>query len=306
MVINMIKYKFFKTILLSITVLLASCSSEENCEYSEAIAGNLVFDCETLQLNIGDKCDYNNDGVNNGTIDVDCDCIADYPIISDCPGFMQNGDFEIVVGDPNVLIEQDINLATNWVELWERGSLADLYDVNTTTFRERCFISPIPPSGAYAGMWVQNPNRLVDVVSFRQGMLNQLVRPINQDTGSYLFSFNYANMGIRCSATITNDVKIGVYGVYRNPSDPLPANPTGISTPSNLDLFGASNTVFLGEVNVAFTATNDWESVLITIDTNALVIPANGINHIMITNSHLSVDSQGLMYLGFDDFCLIN
>lgn len=263
------------------------------------------FDCEDLQLNFEVACDSDNDGVNDGTVSENCECTPGFPVITSCPGFIQNGDFEIITGDPNAFIDEDIDLATDWKALWQSSdSLADLFDDTTTYFGTGCFTAPTPSSGVFAGMWIENstdPNRSPD---FREGMFNELTVTINQNSGLYNLSFDYANMSEACSAS--NDVKVGVYGVYHPNANPLPASPTGISTPTNLDLFGASNTVFLGEVVITSTTTNAWQTATFSIDTSALTFPTNGINHIMITNSHLPFDDYGKMYLGFDNFCLIN
>lgn len=270
----------------------------------ECLPDNRVFDCQDLQLNIGDACDSDNDGINDGTINDECQCIPDFPIIRSCPGFIQNGDFEIIIGNPNNVIDEDIDLATNWKALWQTGSLADLFDDSTANYGTGCFSGPTPLSGVFAGMWIENTTNPAGGPLYREGMFNELTTTINQNTGSYTLSFDYANMSENCASS--NDVKVGVYGVYHPTANPLPASPTGIATPSNLDLFGATNTVFLGEVIVTASTTNAWITTSLTIDTSLLAFPTNGINHIMITNSHLPFNHYGKMYLGFDNFCMIN
>lgn len=269
----------------------------------ECLPENIVgLDCEELQLNFEVACDSDNDGINDGTVSEDCECIPGFPEITACPGFIQNGDFEIITGNPNAQTPQDIDLATNWKALWQSGSLADLFDNNTTNFGTSCFSAPTPLSGVFAGMWIENSTS--SSALYREGMFNELTVTINQGSGLYSLSFDYANMSESCSTS--NDIKVGVYGVYHPDSNPLPASPTGIATPTNLDLFGSTNTVFLGEVVITSTTTNAWQTASFTIDTSALSFPTNGINHIMITNSHLPFDDYGKMYVGFDNFCLIN
>lgn len=300
---NDLESAFFTTLKLLITFIIAlsvfACS-DEDCSY---IALDDT-DCPNLGLNIGDPCDSNDDGDLDGTINDACECITDFTQISQCPGFIQNGDFEITTGDPNASPDQDIDLATNWKALWQSGSLADLFNDTTTNYNASCFVGPTPLSGVYAGMWVENNTNTTASSTYREGMFNELTTPIYANTGSYNLTFDYANMSLGCGTS--NDVKVGVYGVYHPISDPLPPNPTGVGTPSNLDLFGTTNTVYLGEVGISSTTTNTWNTASFTIDTSTLSMPISGINHIMITNSHLPFADFGRMFIAFDEFCLIN
>lgn len=290
-----------KILFVSIALMFVSCSDDEFCAYTNEVE---AMDCKDLQLNIGDACDSNGDGVLDGSVNDVCECLPKYPVITSCPGFIQNGDFEIITGDPNAAIDQDIDLATHWKPLWQSGSLADLFNDATTNYGAGCFVGPTPLSGVFAGMWIENDTNPAAGVVYREGMFNELSTAIHQNTGVYTLSFDYANMSEKCAKS--NAVKIGVYGVYHPVADPLPANPTGLATPSNLDLFGAANTVFLGEVVVTSSTTNNWTTTSFTIDTSLLTMPTNGINHIMVTNSHLPFEDYGKMFLGFDNFCLIN
>ena len=298
---NAINYNVLKLLFITMAFVLASCSDDEFCAYTEGIE---AMDCQDLQLNIGDVCDSNGDGVVDGSVNDVCECIPKFPIIASCPGFIQNGDFEIVTGDPNASIDQDIDLATHWKPLWKSGSLADLFNDTTTNYGAGCLVGPTPTSGVFAGMWIENNTDTSAGVLYREGMFNELSTTIHQNTGIYTLSFDYANMSESCASS--EAVKVGIYGVYHPIADPLPANPTGLATPSNLDLFGATNTVFLGEVVVTSSTTNNWTTTSFTIDTSLLTVPANGINHVMVTNSHLPFDEYGKMFLGFDNFCLIN
>lgn len=272
----------------------------DSCECLEETE---LFDCEDLQLNFGDACDSNNDGIDDGFVSDSCECVQNL-VLNTCPGFIQNGDFESVTGNPNAQVDQDINLANFWKALWSSASLADLFDDNTTNYGSSCFVGPTPQSGVFAGMWIENSTNPNRDSTYREGMFNELTASINQNTGIYNLTFDYSNMSGTCAST--NDVKVGVYGVYHPNSNPLPTSPTGLSMPSNIDLFGAANTVFLGEVTISASTTNIWENASFSIDTGVLTFPVNGINHIMITNSHQPFNHYGKMYLGFDNFCLTN
>lgn len=226
-----------------------------------------------------------------------------YTVLKNCPGFMQNGDFEIVTGNPNAIIDQDIDLATNWNRLWAGGgSLADLFDDTTTYFGSSSFVAPTPnTSGIFAGIWVATSTS--SKLSLREGMFNEMTATIFPNTGVYSISFDYAEISTNASAT---PVKIGMYGIYHPVGDPLPAAPTAVSVPTNLDLFGSGNTVFLGEVLVTGTPSNVWRTATFTIDTALLPVPVNGFNNIMITNSHLPLEGNGARFMVFDNFCFIN
>lgn len=224
----------------------------------------------------------------------------EYPVISLCPGFIQNGDFEVITGDPNTTTDQDIDLATNWGALWQTGSLADLFDSSTTWFGSGTFLAPTPNSGVFSGMWILNS--LTSNQVYREGMFNQLTTPILSNTGSYNLNFDYAKM----STAASGDVTIGIYGIHYS-SGVLPPNPTSSSVPSNLDLFGSSSTVLLADIVVGSSSTNSWANANVVFDTNSITMPAGGITHIMITGSHnFSPDEFRLMYMAFDNYCLTN
>ena len=299
--IHRISAPLLMSVFLGITIVLVSCSDDEFCAYSEGID---IMDCNDLQLNIGDACDSNGNGIADGTVNDVCECLPKFPIVTSCPGFIQNGGFEIVTGDPNTSVDQDINLATHWKPLWRSGSLADLFNASTTNYGAGCFVGPTPSSGIFAGMWIENNTNPAAGATYREGMFNELTTTINQNTGVYTLSFDYANMSEACASS--NAVKVGIYGVYHPTADPLPVNPTGLATPTNLDLFGTANTVFLGEVVITSSTTNNWTSTIISIDTSLLTFPTTGINHVMVTNSHIPFADYGKMFLGFDNFCLIN
>lgn len=284
--------------LIIIGSIIFSCSDEE-CGYF------LDVDCPVLGLNYGDFCSVNDDGVLDGTVNDNCECIPNGPVISECPGFIQNGDFEIITGDPNTSVDNDIDLATGWEPLWQGStSLADLFDSYSSNYNSTCITGPTPSSGVYAGMWIENNTNVDASNTFREGFFNVLNATINQNSGNYTLTFDYANMSEECGPS--NDVKVGVYGIYYDSSNSLPVRPTTMGTPSNLDLFGASNTVFLGEIIISSTTPNTWQQASFTVDSASLSFPSTGVNHIMITNSHLPFDDFGRMFVGFDNFCLIN
>jgi len=286
--------------LLVVFMLNVSCDEDAGCDYET------IFDCEILQLNFEEACDSNNDGEKDGKVNEFCECIPEVVVATfyECPGFIQNGSFETLTGDPNASVDQDIDLATHWKPLWQNGSLADLFNDSTTSYGAGCFSGPTPLSGAYAGMWIENSTSTTRPATYREGMFNELAGTIFQNTGSYSLTLDYANMSLNCGPS--NAVKVGVYGVYHPLTNPLPANPTGLNTPTNLDLFGAANTVFLGEITITGTTPGTWTTTSFSIDSSALTFPTNGINHIMVTNSHQPFDDYGKMFLGFDNFCLIN
>ncbi|KEZ93609.1 hypothetical protein IL45_05230 [Nonlabens ulvanivorans] len=287
----------FKTIGLSfLAIMILSCDGDEVCGYT----GDNDPDCPNLEANIGDDCDSNGDTILDGTVNEFCECIGEMMPPVACGDFMQNVDFEVVTGDVNASIDQDINLATSWGPLWGSGSgsasLADLWNSSSTL--PGGFVQPTPSSGNYAGMWIENSNAASP--SFREGMFNQLSTSILPSTGIYVMSFNHAVMGI----TVNNDVKIGVYGV--NFSGTLPPNPTSMQTPSNLDLYGPGNSVLLGEILVPAGSSNTYTTASLSFDTNSLTMPAAGFTHIMITHSHIVLPDFGRMFIAFDDYCLIS
>lgn len=277
-----------------------------SCEDCECIGDPIVeVDCTFLGLNIGDECSRFDDGILDGIVNDVCECEATFTVISECPGFMQNADFEITTGDPNLEVDDDINLATGWKPLWQSGSLADLFDENTTNLGSFCFDQPVPPSGVFAGMWVENNSNSGGSSDFREGFFNEMTATVLQDTGTYTLSFDHAHLSANCGFG-GGDVKVGVYGVNFSDSDPLPLNPTNIGIPTNLDLFGASNTVLLAEITIPVSSTNTWTTETVIINTNELVLPVMGFNHIMITHTDNPFDSFGRLFMGFDNFCIIN
>ena len=124
------------------------------------------------------------------------------PDSSFCPGnYFQNGDFEIVTGNPSAVLDQDINLATGWQPMWSGNSLADLF----CSGGPATGTSPIPNSNVYAGMWIVNTTGSSTTnPTYREGMYNRLATPIAQTSGVYTFNFDIANsirILVRCRAS---------------------------------------------------------------------------------------------------------
>lgn len=256
-------------------------------KYVSITAGIIALVSFTVACDGDEACSYDSIDNGNGT-----------GVDTRCPGFIQNGNFETVTGDPNSRVDQDIDLATSWGALWTNGSLADLFNASTTSFGSSTFLAPTPASGVFAGMWIENSN--ATSAAFREGMFNQLASVIAPSTGSYDITFDYAVM----STASSTPVKIALYGV--NFSGTLPANPTSMQSPSNLDLYGPGNSVFLGEITVPSSATNTYTTATVSFDTNALTMPAAGFSHIMIASTHLPDPGFGRMFIGFDNYCLVS
>lgn len=211
-----------------------------------------------------------------------------------CPGnYFANGDFENVNSNPDALDDQDISVAKGWSEIWSGGSLADLYCPTSVGTGN----PPTPDSGVYASMWITNENAGDD--TYREGMYNKLSTKISQNTGNYSFTFKTAtlnNVGLK-------NIEIGIYGVS-NPGNSLPAGPTSETNPTNLNLFNSvgGKVVLLGVIKIPVNSTNAWINQ--SINFNSSLLPANGIDHILITKSDAVIAGGARMYMAFDEFCL--
>ncbi len=210
-----------------------------------------------------------------------------------CPGnYFTNGDFEI--GTPTGMPET-INLAQGWFAIWATGSLADFYLATTNPLGGQ---GPCPATGKYASCWISNMND--GFTTYREGMFNQLTTSIHANSGSYTFNFDISNMS-------GGKPEIGIYGIY-NPTNGVGLTPTGPHTPSNMNLFGPSNTVLLGTITVPdYAACANGgpmkQNLAITFPTATTGgFPVNGITHILITHSDLVKSVKA--YVGFDNFCL--
>jgi len=221
----------------------------------------------------------------------------------ECAGnYMTNGYFNSTVQDPDLKNDEDIIAATGWRRVWgvtgsQVNISADLY----SSIKSGDGVPPTPASGNYASMWVTN--RSIDPVQYREAMFNRLhhaIKPESVSTPSnYTLTFKTAKLN-----NPTSQVEISVYGVNYDDIKPapLPSIPTAIFTPTNINLFGAANTVLLGTILIPASANNSWVNQNIAFTPNSKEYPANGFNYILITRSENA--GTGIAYCAFDDFCL--
>jgi len=218
-----------------------------------------------------------------------------------CPGnYFTNGNFEQVTGNPTARDSDDINLATGWSALWNRGGgTADL-TCNASPHGLRN--NPLPDSGFYGGMWIINStNRTGENSTYREGMYNKLSSIVTKNSGTYSFNFDMANSG---STNSSNPVAIDIYGVY-NPTNSTGSTPLSCYNPSNYNLWASNPSVKvfkLGTITTPVGMTNNWQAQTVTFNSNIITTP--NITHIMITRSEDIVNKWGKMYINFDNFCL--
>lgn len=205
-----------------------------------------------------------------------------------CAGnYAANGNAE--AGTPS-RAHQDIDNANGFRRIWQFGSVADYYAAT-----QGPFTPPAPADGNYVSCWIANYNG--GGTTYREGFQNELVAPVWANTGQYELSFEMACLGG------WGQSEVAVYGVY-NPNNNFGAQPTGAYTPSNIDLFGATNTVLLGTVPVsAANCSNNKQAYTINVNSDAVGFPANGITHYFVTHSDRSSGINGALYMGFDNFC---
>jgi hypothetical protein len=220
-----------------------------------------------------------------------------------CTGnFFSNGDFETIRGNPDAIVDQDINIASGWSAPWGGGqsSLADLACSNSVLGSQL----PVPNNGGvYAGMWIINSNNPAENATYREGMYNRLTTSITPNTGSYTFNFSMSNGMI---VTNNQPVTIGIYGVY-NPNNTVATAPTGLFTPSTLNLWPSASgvqIVKLGTITTTSSFTNTWVNQSVTFNSAIANFPANGITHILITCDDVASTSWNKQYVYFDNFCL--
>lgn len=231
-------------------------------------------------------------------------CISNWcskPNTNFCPNnLISNGNFEKITGNPSIKIDQDIVLASDWVEMWKGISTADLWCPNTGIQ-----LGPNPSSGVYAGFWIENRTAVSTDNSFREGMYNKFANPIAKNSGNYSLKFNIADSK---KVSSTNPITIGVYGVY-NPNNIYADEPSGFANPKNIKLWENKDpnvkVVLLGKITPPLTLDNNWSPQQVSFNTNSTDFPTNGITHIMITayDDVLST-SYAKLYINFDDFCL--
>jgi hypothetical protein len=204
-----------------------------------------------------------------------------------------NGNFATILPGQPINSDELIASAQGWRPLWTGSSLADLYQEDRVPHQD--FTRPTPFNGNYASMWVSNSPS--DPMDRREGMFNLLTTPIAANTGVYNFTFKVAPLH-NGGAT-----RIGIYGVNRAANATLPNAPTGLTTPTNLALFGAGNSVLLGTVLVPAGGTSAWQNVTVQFDSAAFGSLAQ-INHVMVTRPDTVSPASSARYLAFDDFCM--
>jgi hypothetical protein len=214
------------------------------------------------------------------------------PTSNFCPAsWVVNGDVEL--GTPTSS-HQDIHLATGFDRIWSSPNFsgADYYAANNAP---PGYTPPSPASGDYVSCWIAN--WVGGGTTYREGFQATLAAAIAPNTGHYDLSFDMA-----CLSSVRH-AEVAVYGIT-NPSNGYGLNPTSAYLPSNMDLFGTSNTVLLGTIPVhASTCNNNKTTQTITFNSAATDFPAGGITHFFVTHSdNNSID--GRHYMAFDDFCL--
>jgi hypothetical protein len=221
----------------------------------------------------------------------------------DCVGnIMTNGYFNTTSQNPDIQGDEDIIAAIGWRRVWEKAlnqtvNGADLYSSAIAAVGA----PPTPASGNYASMWVTN--RSIDGTQYREAMFNRLHRFIKPESvttpSSYTLTFKTAKLN-----NPTSQVEISIYGVNYDDLKPatLPAIPTAIFTPTNINLFGTTSTVLLGTIMIPVGANNTWVNQSIAFTPNSKEYPVGGFNYILITRSDNA--GTGIAYCAFDDFCL--
>jgi hypothetical protein len=226
-------------------------------------------------------------------------CSIFYGQIECCNGennLIQNGDFESISSNGAPLnTSNNIQIAHYWNPIWNIGSRADVY----TWYNSGIGYHPLPHDGNYASCWIDN--RVRDAL-YREGMQVKLADTngpitISPNSGEYNMSFEIASLSGWGSS------EIGVYGVY-NPQGTIVSGPTSSHNPTNLDLFGANNTVLLGTIPAPNVTDGTKQEVVLTFSADSANFPTNGIDHIFITRS--STIMSGGHYVAFDNFCLYN
>lgn len=168
--------------------------------------------------------------------------------------------------------------------------------------------NPRPPSGNYAALWIQNWSSSSTVK--RQGIINELNTPLEQNTGKYLMTFAYSCLN-DCNGSGGNSLnkpEISIYGI-NNPSNNDPINVSTSHLPSNIDLFGSTSTSLLSTFTLNESCGDErWVpdergtkySASFEIDMNSV---SHEITHVMLTHSD-QVLNNAEGYIGVDNFCL--
>jgi hypothetical protein len=191
--------------------------------------------------------------------------------------------------------DNTIDRAFGFSPIWSSGSSAEYYTETQTPIIFPSTVLPTPASGNYVSCWIANNNMTNGSVGDREGFTAK-VFGIYKNTGTYTLTFDMACLDGFGTA------QLGVYGVY-NPSSAYSVQPTGVNVPTNMNLFGASNTVLLRNILI-YSCGSTKQQKTITINTDASSFPINGITHLMFTHSGNS--QSGAHYVAFDDFCLVS
>ncbi|MFK8101366.1 MAG: T9SS type A sorting domain-containing protein [Saprospiraceae bacterium] len=211
-----------------------------------------------------------------------------------CPGnIFTNGDLEL--GDPDVTLDEDIGNAIGFSSIWNfAASGASGADFLGPTTAVSNFSLPTPASGNYAGFWVSNRFEATSI-TYREGFKNRLTTPILPNTGTYCLTFDLACMGGWGTA------ELGVYGITNNTNAFAPV-PTGSHNPTNMNLYGAANTMHLADIGINSNPCNGAKTVqTIIFNSSDPAFPAGGITHLFFTHSDNVI--SGVRYVGIDNLC---
>lgn len=212
----------------------------------------------------------------------------------DCSTYTINGDLSQNVSFPTYSVDRAIGFSSLNTDISAR------YFSNSSA----ATVNPQPPSGYYINCWIHNYDANETIIN-REGFKAELGQPIAKGTGQYELTFDMA-----CLATSTylpHPCQVGIYGIY-NPTGALSTvSITGPYTPSNMDLYGATNTIFVSGIEITNNrcdGTKSSQTVIIDSDDNSF--PPNGITHFFISDDGIPA-ADGLStnrVMGFDNFCV--
>lgn len=208
-----------------------------------------------------------------------------------CGNYFNNGNFE--TGTPAIpagatRISNNIYLADHWSKIWDNFSSGEFLNASVNP---ASLLDPVPATGNYGGFWVANSSG-----GIREGIMNELADPIPNSSGSYDLNFELAVVG----GSDDINAEMGVYGVY-NPGT-LSLASSDAALPTNLNLFGASNTVLLGTITVNGSVDGAKQSIFVNFNSGAGGFPPSGITHIFLTRTALINGAQ--KFVAVDNFCL--
>lgn len=228
----------------------------------------------------------------NNPAGVDCNSGDLSFTLPSCPattcGLVSNGDLEH--GTAASSGHENIADATDFNRIWQGAGGAEFY---VETYAPTGYTPPSPATGNYVSCWIASHN--YGGTLYREGFKSKLATPIQANTGGYELNFDMACLNG------WDAPELAVYGVY-NPNGALAATPTGHYTPSNMALYGASNTVLLGTISIN-TCSNTKSQQSITFNSSTMGFPAAGITHFFVTHSD-NQNFSGARYMAFDNFCI--